>query len=356
MAGTADRVGDNGAVPLLTVVIPAYNAQDYLGRCVDSVLVEGVDDVEVVIVDDGSQDGTPALADRFQALHPERVRAIHQPNGGHGAGINTGLALARGTYFKVVDSDDWLDAEALRTVLGHLRTLEERGRRLDLLVTNFVYEKQGKRHKRVVDYRHALPRNQVFGWDQVGCFRIWQYLLMHSMVYRTALLRECGLVVPEHSFYVDNYFAFVPLTRVRRLGYLDVDLYRYFIGRCDQSVNEQVMIGRIDQQIDINMRMVEHLAQVRRSAEEVPASLLRYMTRYAALVSTVSSVLLVRDGSPEALEKWRALWDRIEAIDPDVSTALRRVPVARVASTPRAAARGALHVGYDLSRVFIGFN
>src|SRR5690625_7944023 len=120
--------------------------------------------------------------------------------------------------------------------------------------------------------------------------RAWPYLLMHSMTYRTDLMRSIELHVPENSFYVDNYFAFVPLPWVRKMTYLNVDLYRYFIGREDQSVNEKVMIGRIDQQININLLMIKHLSTMRNSGA-LPASLRRYMTRYALLVTAETSVL-----------------------------------------------------------------
>jgi hypothetical protein len=226
---------------------------------------------------------------------------------------------------------------------------------LDLLITNFVYETETKRLKRVGNYGAALPRRRAFGWDDVGEFRLWQYLLMHSLIYRTSLLRSCQLHVPEHSFYVDNYFAYLPLPAVRHMTYLDTGLYRYFIGRPDQSVNEKVMIRRIDQQIDINLFMVAYLSQIRACAR-VPARLLRYMTRYAALVSTVTSTLLARDGSAAALAKHRALWEQIEALDPALLAQMRKMPVAWLASASSAPARWMLRTGYSLARVVVGFN
>lgn len=326
-----------------------------MSRCIESLLHPDAMDVQVVIVNDGSSDRTEEIADEYCAAYPDRVQAVHKENGGHGSAINAGLAVASGTYFKVVDSDDWLDAAAYLKTLNLLRDLLEKGRALDLLITNFVYEKQGKKVKRVVDYRHALPRNRVFGWDQVRSFHTWQYLLMHSMIYRTELLRECGLSVPEHSFYVDNYFAFVPLPQVRKLGYQDVDLYRYFIGRDDQSVNEKVMIGRIDQQIRINLLMVESLSRAMRE-QHLPDSLERYMIRYATLVSAVSSVLLVRDGTPESLAKHRDLWVKIEEIDPELFHRMLKVPVGRVVSQSGRLARVAMRHGYTAARVLVGFN
>ena len=100
-------------------------------------------------------------------------------------------------------------------------------------------------------YAKSLPEGRFFGWDEAKALGKTHYLLMHSLIYRTSLLRECGMKLPEHTFYVDNLVAFIPLPYVKTMYYLDVNFYRYFIGRADQSVNEKVMIGRIDQQIRV---------------------------------------------------------------------------------------------------------
>ncbi len=341
--------------PLLTIVVPCFNSQEYMEHCINSLLAPGHSDVEVIIVNDGSHDNTAAIADRIAQENPTQVRAVHKANGGHGSAINAGLANANGAYFKVVDSDDWLDATAYGQVMERLRELHAQHIALDMLVTNFVYEKEGKARKRSVHYRRALPRNRVLGWDDVRSFWTWQYLLMHSLIYRTDLLRECNLVVPENSFYVDNYFAFVPMPQVKSLQYLDVDLYRYFIGRSDQSVNEKVMIGRIDQQINVNMLMVKALSETRQTMI-MPASLERYMIRYATLVSAVSSVLLLRDGTPQSRAKKRQIWDQIRGIDADLDKELRKPIVGYVISRSNWAAEFLMRMGYHLSRILVGFN
>lgn len=338
----------------LSVVVPCYNSEGYMHRCVDSILAPGFDDVEVIIVNDGSSDGTASIADGYTERHPDVVRAVHQPNGGHGSAINSGLREARGAYFKVVDSDDWLDASAFERVMAELRRARAGGE-LDLLVTNFVYEKQGKRIKRSVHYRRALPRGRDLNWSTVRRFWIWQYMLMHSMTYRTEMLRECELQVPERSFYVDNYFAFVPLACVRTLRYLDVDFYRYFIGRSDQSVNETVMIGRIDQQINVNLLMVRHLAGIRRS-QSLPPKLDRYMTRYATLVTAVSSVLLVRHGAAASLQKKAELWQSIDDIDATLGRDMRRPPIGMVVCRSGRLAELGMRFGYHLSKLLVGYN
>ena len=105
---------------ILTVVIPSYNSQEYLERAVKTTLINA-DDIEVIIVDDGSTDNTPQLADDLAKKYQNIVRVIHKENGGHGDAVMTGLKNAKGMYFKVLDSDDWFNTKALNAILVFLR-------------------------------------------------------------------------------------------------------------------------------------------------------------------------------------------------------------------------------------------
>ena len=233
---------------LLSVAVPCYNSQEYMKNCIDSLL-EGQDLVEIIIVDDGSKDNTAAIADEYAAKYPDIVKAVHQENGGHGEAVNTGLRNATGLYFKVVDSDDWVNKEAYLAILDKLREITGGPQTLDMMISNFVYEKQGAKRKKVMRYKSYMPENKIFTWKEMGRMPVGKYILMHSVIYRTGLLRDCGLELPKHTFYVDNLFVYQPLPHVQTMYYMDVNFYRYFIGREDQSVHEDVMIRRIDQQL-----------------------------------------------------------------------------------------------------------
>ena len=187
---------------LLSFAIPCYNSEDYMEHCIESILPGG-EDVEIIIVDDGSKDRTAEIADRYAEKYPTIVKAIHQENGGHGEAVNTGIKNATGIYFKVVDSDDWVDHDAYMAVLDKLRELVGSENNLDMLLANYVYEKEGAKHKRVMR-QTGFPQEQIFTWSDIKHFHKGHYILMHSVIYRTKLLRECGLVLPKHTFYVDN--------------------------------------------------------------------------------------------------------------------------------------------------------
>ncbi len=320
-------------------------------HCVNSLLVGG-EDVEILIVDDGSKDATKEIADEFERKYPTIVRAIHQENGGHGAAVNTGIANATGLYFKVVDSDDWVDEEAYRKILDTLRELSGSSERLDMLLSNFVYEKQGAKHKKVMRYTKEFPQGRMFTWDDVKRMPKGKYILMHSVIYRTKLLRECGLELPRHTFYVDNIFVYKPLPYVQNMYYLDVDFYRYFIGREDQSVNEKVMIGRIDQQIKVNKIMADDV-----DLWKIPNRHLRnYMFNYLEIITVVSTIMCIRSGTEENLEKKRELWSYIKEKDLRLFHHLRRGILGQTMNLPGKGGRKISVAAYKLSQKIVGFN
>ena len=156
-----------------------------------------------------------------------------------------------------------------------------------------LYEKEGAKRKAVMKYTSFLPENQIFGWEKVKSLPQSKYLLMHSLIYRTQLLRDCGLELPEHTFYVDNIYVYNPLPHVKTMYYLNVDFYRYFIGRSDQSVNESVMIRRIDQQIKVNKLMIDKYDLWKIENKKCR----QYMINYLEIVTMVSTIMCIRSGS-----------------------------------------------------------
>ena len=293
---------------LLTFAVPCYNSQDYMEHCIHTLL-EGGDEVEIILVDDGSRDNTGAIADRYAQQYPDIVRVIHQENGGHGEGVNQGLRHAQGLYYKVVDSDDWADVDALRQVVDKLREFSQMPEPVDLLVCNYVYEHVEDHTQKVMRYTNVVPQGRVFTWDEIDRFRPSQYLLMHSVFYRTELLRQCGLELPKHTFYVDNIFVYQPLPYVKSMYYMDLDLYRYFIGRADQSVNESIMVKRVDQQLRVTRHMIDcqDLDELKDQKR-----LHAYMVHYLSVMMAVSDIFLLLDGSDEAKAKRTGLWQYLK--------------------------------------------
>ena len=336
---------------VLSVVVPCYNSEAYMERAIDSLLPGG-EDIEIIIVNDGSSDRTQEIAEKYEIKYPDIVRVINQENGGHGEAVNTGLRHASGLYFKVVDSDDWVEQQALFKILGKLKEFVEGGERIDMLISNYVYEKLEKKKKKVIDYRSCLPVDRPFGWSEVGHFKSSQNILMLSVIYRTKLLRDCGLELPKHTFYVDNIFVYQPLPAVSKLYYLDVDFYRYYIGREDQSVNEQVMMGRIDQQIKITKIMIDShdLTKIRRK------QLRKYMAKYLVMMMTVSSVFLIKMNTPESLAKKEELWQYLKKKNERMYREMNRYMLGWIMQMKTRPGRKLIVWGYHISKKIFGFN
>ncbi len=339
---------------ILSIAIPSYNSEAYMANCIESLLIGG-DDVEILIVNDGSKDRTAEIADEYAAKYPNIIRAVHQENGGHGEAVNAGLRNATGTYFKVVDSDDWVDPRAYKEILTLLKQMVEQQTQLDLLVSNFIYDKQGATYKKVMNYRSVLPKNQIFTWDQIGNFQKGQYILMHSVIYRTQLLRDCALELPKHTFYVDNIFVYQPLPFVKTIYYMDVDFYHYFIGRDDQSVNEKVMIKRLDQQMRVNKLMIDYYDLSDKAV--VPNKKLRqYMYNYLEIITCISSIMAILSKEDANLAKRDELWRYLEVNSPGMYKKLRYGLFGRVMTVHHPAGQAFARVCYKIAQKLFGFN
>lgn len=335
---------------LLTAAVPCYNSAEYMDHAIETLL-SGGEDMEILIINDGSKDDTAKIADEYQEKYPSIIRAIHQENGGHGEAVNAGIRNATGLYFKVVDSDDWVDTQALQVVLKTLREMVENVVNLDMLVANYVYEKVSLNKQKVIDYRGAMPKDVLFSWSDTMRFRPSQNILMHSVIYRTKLLRDCGLELPKHTFYVDNIFVYQPLPTVKTMYYLDVDFYRYFIGREDQSVNEKVMIGRIDQQIKVTKLMIDShdLLKIKNK------KLRTYMVKYLAMMMTVSTVFLIKENSEESLNKKDELWNYLKHTNKRLYKAVCSCVLGRSMQLKGKAGRKIIIWGYHITRRIYGF-
>lgn len=324
-------------------------------KCVDSLLVGG-EDVEIIIVNDGStKDRTAEIADEYAAKYPTIVKAVHKENGGHGSAVNAGIANAEGLYFKVVDSDDWVKEDCYMQILDTLRELAGGSEVLDMLVSNFVYEKEGEKRRKVMHYKHILPEGRMFTWSDCRHFPKGHYILMHSVIFRTKLLKECGLQLPEHTFYVDNIYVFQPLPYVKNIYYLNVNFYRYYIGRADQSVNEQIMISRLDQQVKVNKIMLDYL--VEKKPEIIKnRRLYQYMRNYLEIVTTVSSVLMIRSGTEEHLEQKKELWQYLKEKDRRLFAWMRTGIMGGTMNLPGKGGRKISVESYKICQKIYGFN
>ena len=216
----------------LTISIAAYNVEDYLEQALESCLIPSLEELEVLVVDDGSTDSTAEIAAAFQAKHPGSIRLISKENGGYGSTVNAAISQATGRYFKLLDGDDWFDRDGLESLVSILRAGDA-----DLVLTPYV---------RCVEGGAATLTDQADGiearvWDFDECPIPWR-ISMHSMAYRTEILRESGLRLEENMVYTDTDYVTAPLPLVKTVRISHVPAYQYRIGRDGQSMS---MDGRI---------------------------------------------------------------------------------------------------------------
>lgn len=338
---------------LITFAVPCYNSAEYMHKCIDSILPAG-DDVEIIIVNDGStKDDTAEIADRYQREHPEIIKAVHKENGGHGDAVNVGLKNATGKYFKVVDSDDWLDNSALLKLMETLRSFNEQTYP-DAIIANYVYEHVYNDTRRVVDYRESFPIEQAFNFEESKTLPVGKFIAMHSIIYKTSVLKDINLELPKHTFYVDNYYIYAPLPRIDKFYYIDVDLYRYFIGRADQSVNEDVIMSRIDQHIKVTEYILAS-HDILKLKDDRPR-LYKYMESFVLIMMVINSIYLIKQGTKESYANKKALWLKLKEQNPILYKRLRHRFSGCLLGSNSKIVCGICKLGYIISRKIFKFN
>ena len=298
---------------LISFIIPAYNSDKYLNIAVDSLLIAG-NDVEIIIVNDGSKDQTLAMANRYKDAHPDIIKVIDKENGGHGSGINAGLKLATGLYFKVIDSDDWVDKESLIQLIEQIKLHINKHQEPDMYITNFVYEHVEDHTTFERDYSLNFPTHQIFDWNHTKkAFKYSKTLMMHALIYKTQILKDIQLEMPEHTFYVDNLFAYIPLPFMKSIYYMQIPFYRYFIGRPDQSVTLKNITARYDQQIRVFMLMRD--AYSYELINKLPKGLKSYMKHCMSSMMIITQMFTVANDSEERRSDLKSLWKYVKEND-----------------------------------------
>ncbi len=235
---------------LLTIVVPTYNMQDYLNRCLDSLVVssELMQQLEVLVINDGSKDNSSAIAHEYEARYPETFHVIDKENGNYGSCVNRGLAEAQGKYIKILDADDWFDTVEFKSYLQKLAPIE-----VDMVLTD--YQK--------VSVGDVVLEHCSFGLDYGKPFMFrhlerMDYFAHHSVTYRTQFLRNIGYHQTEGASYTDNEWVYYPQLYVNQAFYIDNDVYRYFIGREGQTMDPNVKLRSGKQVIDLLMNMIQY--------------------------------------------------------------------------------------------------
>ena len=217
----------------LTILIPIYNTEKYIRRCLDSLLVpEVLEDIEIMAVSDGSKDKSAEIVKEYCQKFPDTVVLVEKENGGHGSTINVGIEKAKGKYLRVLDSDDWFNTVEFMNFVERLKKEDA-----DLVVCDYRKEHTYNSKSEYFVYDN-LEDGKQYKFDEIdlGILK-GEYFVMATSTYKTEILRKSGLKLLEKTFYVDMQFNVVPITEVNTFTYYHLDIYRYFIGRKEQSMN-----------------------------------------------------------------------------------------------------------------------
>lgn len=243
----------------LSLIIPTYNMEALLPRCLDSLISEKTTArLEVLVVNDGSKDGSLAVARAFEAKHPECIKVIDKPNGNYGSTINAALPLASGTYVKILDSDDWFDTGALERYLDELDALAEP---VDMSITHFrTIHDDGTQEtiKYNVYGREPYEYRRVYDLDEVLAGGYIRFFLMHALTYRTELLRSSGYRQTEGISYTDTEWAAFPVFHARNIVFHDIILYQYNLAREGQTMDPAVLMKSLPQLEKVTMSMIDY--------------------------------------------------------------------------------------------------
>ena len=298
--------------PLITFVMPCYNSAKFMQGGIESLL-SVQHDCEILLINDGSRDETSDIAHSYADRY-EHVIAVDQENANWGGVINRGISLARGKYFKVLDSDDRFDSAALKRALDALQSCVDEGNEPDLLITNYVYDHMATNSERVMQYRKFFPADKLFTWSEMGRPGLDKFIMIHAAWYKTSVLRESGVVLPTGVSYMDSLLLLHPMPYVKTLYYMDIEPYHYLIGREGQSVEIEVVKKNIDQQLKATRLAISDVDYTELFEREPNCALL--MMGYVSCMMSVSTIYLFKINTPEALRKNDELWEYMREENP----------------------------------------
>ena len=301
--------------PVLTVAMPCYNVARYLERGLasfDDVRLEGL--VELIVVDDGSTDTTASIAQTFVERRPQVFRLISKPNGGHGSAVNAGLAQARGTYFRVVDGDDWVDTDEL---VRFARLLAQATS--DLVVDVKTEVDMATMSPRVFPLPAEFAQGGSCDLESVCMLDAFApNVMIHTLTARVAYLRSISLHLLEKTFYEDLEFVVKATLDAADEEFVDTRVYQYLVGNASQSVADEGYVRRWD---DHTRVCEELLALLSARKDNLSPIRLAYLQRRCALLSnTHYNIALIFDKDrARGARRAKAYRAALRANHPDVA-------------------------------------
>lgn len=242
---------------ILSIIIPTYNMSQYIGACIESLLIENLKDLDIIVINDGSTDNSSAIAHEYAARFPNSICVLDKENGNYGSCINVGLKVAKGKYIKILDADDTFDSNVFSVYVQKLKELD-----VDLVLNDCCMVSPGDNVLRKIDFNELMD-GESYAIEKCQCIFPYTSIMMHNVAYKTQLITDCNYTQTEGISYTDDEWIFMPMIHVNMMYYLARPLYRYLVGRNGQTID--------DTNIDKN---IHHIAKiVKRMANQYSNSL-----------------------------------------------------------------------------------
>lgn len=298
---------------ILTICIPCYNGEAYLKHAIESCFIVK-EDIEIIIVDDGSTDQSRKIAKYYQTLYPDDIKVFEKENEGQGSAIEVGIEHAKGLYFKVLDNDDWFDRAALVKLIETIKAFIRIQVNLDMVICNYSYHLKHNK-KKTIDFCKTLPTEKVFGWHQIKSFKRHQDFVLPALVYKTTILKKSNLQLPKHTRYIHHLLAYKPLVLVKAMFYLKVDLYHYNMDKEISSSNEKTMIEYKDHLYKVVNEMIDvvDISELKSRKQR------NYMMKYLCMVMSLTSFICMKAGAPTLKDE---LWNHLKEKDENIYKSL----------------------------------
>ncbi|MDO5563792.1 MAG: glycosyltransferase family 2 protein [Eubacteriales bacterium] len=240
---------------LLTISVAAYNVEKYIGRALDSYINTCVlDYLDIIVVNDGSDDNTKKIVEEYERKYPNSIRLINQENNGHGSTINKSIQLAKGLYYKIVDSDDTIDKIGLEKLISFIKN----NRNIDIIINPFNYYDFKTNNLISIKYPFVDIKSVIFNKEQKFDELNINDINIHSITTRTDILKQKKEKIDENCFYVDVEYVIFQLKYIKNCISFDYPIYNYYIGDTNQSINIENLIKRREMHKKVLFRLVNY--------------------------------------------------------------------------------------------------
>lgn len=253
---------------VLSIVIPTYNMEKYLHRCLDSLIIrkELMNSLDVLIINDGSKDSSSLIAHNYQEKFPNTFRVIDKENENYGSCINRGIIESKGLFFKILDADDWYNKTDLEKLI---EGIYKYGNNVDALYTNFSYHNYNTNqiinyNFKTIKYEKILKLKDIPFANSEDEF----LLKMYSLTIKTNILREIKLCLDTGISYTDNEYIYFTYPHLNNVVFLDIYVYQYFIGREGQTINAAITEKHLNDVLLIANRILDNYYSITKTLLE----------------------------------------------------------------------------------------